>query len=387
MSLTTCDIAADLALGGTVTIPWGDYWVLPGAGLMATQPGTRVVMEPGAVFRLQPSDLGNGQILTFGDRCTLEGGVTVGDVANHVGTSGEWLHNIAIRGKGVRIIRHEAREAWGDGFNVSLGADDVQLIDCVADSNRRQGASLTGGARPIVAGGRYINTGLLGFTGPGAGIDVEPNPATQSATFSVEGFQIRDVEVSGNAGPGISVVRASGTVCSGTVDRVTSRGNRTGITAAGNAGTLDVTVRNCDITDSTQQGIISSAPGLEVHGGKVLRSGDIGVYLLQPARMSGLRVAESGRSGVRLDADADTSDLAGLLVEGNGRSANDTYQEVHINGASNVRLRQVSAYPAATGNRTRNGLYISGPAARLVGCDSTVGTRGSSYTRTDTVVV
>ena len=379
--MTLEEIRAALQTGGLVTIPAGDYWV-DSDGLVAAA-GTHIVCEPGAVLRMQPTNLGNYELLTLTDDCVLEGGVTVGDVASHLGTAGEWGHCVAVRGKRVQIFRHEAREAWGDGFNVSLGADDAQLIDCVADSNRRQGLSVTGAARVAVFGGRYITTGALGAAAPTAGIDMEPNPNS----FSVDDFTIEGVTVSGNAGPGLLLVRAAGTTCSGTVDNLTSHGNRTGITATGTAGVLDVTVRNCTVTDSTAQGIICAAAGMEVHGGKVLHSGDIGVYLLQPARMSGLRVAESGRSGVRLDADAGASDLAGLLVECNGRAANDTYQEVHINGASNVRLRQVSAYPAATGNRTRNGLYISGPAARLVGCDSTAGTRGSSYTRTDTVVI
>jgi hypothetical protein len=104
-----------------------------------------------------------------------------------------------------------AREAGGDGLYISH-ATDVNVSQCVFDSNYRQGCSMTDAIDGVCM---YKNTfsnsgkgvGGIPTGGPCAGIDVEPNTVAGGGPAPAQNFLknivIQDCISSGNAGEGI----------------------------------------------------------------------------------------------------------------------------------------------------------------------------------------
>jgi hypothetical protein len=113
---------------------------------------------------------------------------------------------IHIGGGAQRIIisRVTSKNMWGDGFYVS-GARDVKFCSITADNNRRQGLSIIDADGIQVMHSLFKNTR---GTRPSAGIDLEPDNATQSITK----VQIRHSKFLNNAGAGVEIAGKRGVV-------------------------------------------------------------------------------------------------------------------------------------------------------------------------------
>jgi hypothetical protein len=113
----------------------------------------------------------------------------------------------------VTIRQVQVRDCWGDGILIG-GFDDrtyidpttdaafsseVDLIDVVADGNRRQGISLISGRNIAFVRPRLMNTS---GTPPAAGIDIEPDLPTQS----VENVHVIGAITRNNQGPGVMLL-------------------------------------------------------------------------------------------------------------------------------------------------------------------------------------
>lgn len=114
--------------------------------------------------------------------------------------SGESRHGVAINGcQNITITDLMSNNTFGDGYCLGFpmssdyNNDNIKLIRCSADNNRRQGLSIVDGENVIVDGCVFTNThGTL----PSAGIDIEPNYADN--IYRINNIFIINCECSGN---------------------------------------------------------------------------------------------------------------------------------------------------------------------------------------------
>jgi len=110
-------------------------------------------------------------------------GTLVGDVESHSGSSGEWGMGIAILDSdNIELRDLTIKNCWGDciyigqvGYEKSSYSKNVFIDNVICQSARRQGMSIISGKDIYVINSKFIDTGSIKFTAPGAGIDIEPN--------------------------------------------------------------------------------------------------------------------------------------------------------------------------------------------------------------------
>jgi hypothetical protein len=207
---------------GEVVFRGGHTWTVKSTGInggIAPRSGTRIIIEAGAVLKVQPNAAPAGRLIDVGrdgpvHDVTIEGaGSLLGDLILHQGTDGQWGHliNITNGSSNIRVIGPlQLRQAWGDGIYVGGGAicHDIVVDGVIADDCRREGIA------PFWVDGCTVrhclvqNTGLtmnvmragIGVGGPGSGIDCEPNAGEIAKFLTIEYNTIK-----GTAGCGIYV--------------------------------------------------------------------------------------------------------------------------------------------------------------------------------------
>lgn len=109
-------------------------------------------------------------------------GSIIGDVSTHIGDTGEWGFGIYIaNSNNITIEDLTINECWGDAIYVGtesstvFTSDYINLKNVKCLRNRRQGLSIISAAYMNVVGCVFAHTGLIKYTSPGAGIDIEPN--------------------------------------------------------------------------------------------------------------------------------------------------------------------------------------------------------------------
>lgn len=148
---------------------------------------SNVYWHNNAVIRMMPSSLGkyNMVLILKSNNVTIDGGVFVGDVKEHLGLKGEWGHGIKCSGStNVQLVNLTCREFWGDGIDIieALDGNNEPTINCKNITirnvksfyNRRQGLSIEAGYNISIVDSEFAYTGHLKYTGPAAGIDIEP---------------------------------------------------------------------------------------------------------------------------------------------------------------------------------------------------------------------
>lgn len=294
-----------------VRVPAGTYRlrVAPnGHAIDITRAGTVLRLEPGAMLVLDPTGTaGSAIIAVSAPDVRIEGGSLVGDLAIPQSRIGEWGHGILLARGADRAVLSSVTvgRCWGDGFYIGGGVADVTLLDCTADSNRRQGLSIVHAVNPLVSGGRFVNTGMVGQTAPSAGIDVEPNPLRGQ---SVTGARIRNVVVSGNRGPGLLVVGVGGPVelhASGVVAR---RNAGHGFTLTGPQA--QVSLSSC-LAELNHTGYVvgPSAAPLTISASQA-RANSAGGFVLQAPRGSLDNCEATGNAGSGFEVRHTSSDSA-----------------------------------------------------------------------------
>ncbi|MEF3310572.1 hypothetical protein PV433_16935 [Paenibacillus sp. GYB004] len=168
------------------------------------------------LFKFQAKPNGLAEYVLFNlqgrEHVTLVRPWIVGDVQTHTGTTGEWGfgYYISNGSKHITIIEGKAEKFWGDGYYIGNNSsasslpipEHITLQDCIADSNRRQGLSVTAVKQGRVVGGSYSRTGAILSTPPAYGIDIEPN-AVASAYIDIS---LIDVQTSHNLRGGLQLV-------------------------------------------------------------------------------------------------------------------------------------------------------------------------------------
>lgn len=122
------------------------------------------------------------------DDVTLRNGRITGDVEGHTGT-GEWGYGVSIiHSTNVVLDNLYIEKCWGDGININFEdttkyySDNITIINCICNNNRRQGMSIEAGNNIHVEHCQFINTGGIKHTNPSAGVDIEPLVSNQTLT-------------------------------------------------------------------------------------------------------------------------------------------------------------------------------------------------------------
>lgn len=110
-------------------------------------------------------------------------GSLIGDVDTHLGVKGEWGMGIAILDSdNIEVQDLSIKNCWGDciyigqvGYLKESYSQKVSIYNVTCQAGRRQGLSIIAGKDIFIENCKFIDTGSLKFTAPGAGIDIEPN--------------------------------------------------------------------------------------------------------------------------------------------------------------------------------------------------------------------
>lgn len=273
-------------------------------------------MSPNAFLKIISSEAGNYQVFRLQDKegITIEGGTILGDRHSHIGSNGEWGMGISISGcKDITIKGVTIKDCWGDGIYISSSdlnpySQNIQIINCICDGNRRQGLSVVACRRALIMDCVFSNTW---GTDPQCGLDLEAN----------EGHVVKDVLVTrcsahGNSGSGFQVSGGSG------VSGATDYNSIIGCTAYENglSGIRVLEVSNLLLQGNilranSENGIVLSsgirygAESIHVTGNQCVSNNKNGIFLqdlgfsARQARgniLSGNRCEENGLAGIYL---------------------------------------------------------------------------------------
>lgn len=151
-----------------------------------------------ATLQVKPSSQdGYNAILIRANNVTIDGANIVGERDQHIGITGEFGMGIELRTcSNIRIINCNIKDCWGDGIYVGLGMSNVFIDNVLSNNNRRQGMSVIDVDGLFVTNSAFNNTN---GTAPQAGIDFEPNFATER----IKNVLLSNVTTKGNIGSGL----------------------------------------------------------------------------------------------------------------------------------------------------------------------------------------
>lgn len=342
-----------------------------GGGIKLNQPGTTLWLY-GAKIRLNVNTFTHYQMINVtAPDCRVLGGTLIGDVVAHTGSAGEWGYGISVGGGGHRFVAENvyATLCWGDGFFIWQRPTDVSFLNCVGDDNRRQGCSIIDAVRPRVTGGAYINNGKTKFTGPGGGIDLEPDPGSARDVLDAV---ITGVTLTGNKGPGFWS-SSNGRTITATVTGCRSIGNGwTGFLVDGvnNLTTLNSCESNGNAWDGFSVGTNVGLPvGTKINGCVAQTNAGYGItdYGIG-TQITGGSVENNGQTG--LDLHGNGNIVLGTSAKGNcTRNMSDVQVDIYSADAS---LNGVKSVAGVNAIRPNYGFAVRSTAtgARLVGCDA-----------------
>ncbi len=203
----TAAIQAAIDAGINVYIPDGTYlinadndgWGHTYKGGIRPKTGSTIIMSPGAVLKAKPNTNGFYNVISLDqvENVVISGGNIIGDVDEHVGSSGEFGYGIGIyESNRVRIDNVKISKCWGDG--IILGSrdeihgenNDIRIDGCIIHDCRRQGISAVVGGKNIVVSDTHIYN--ISGTAPQSGIDIEPNNGEPIDGMIITGCTIHD---------------------------------------------------------------------------------------------------------------------------------------------------------------------------------------------------
>ncbi len=315
----------------------------------------------------------------------VKGGSLIGDRDIHTGTGGEHGYGIFVSGSSQDVLIQNVTTSnfWGDG--IYIGAADYSRLSrifvdrCTSYNNRRQGMSITSGQYIYVSNSEF--TGTNG-TAPQAGIDVEPNTASD-ATQKVRYLVIENCRFSGNTGSGVELVGTvyddstpeNSSILYATVSRCTAAGNTGSGIKLNNCG--QVTVHDNNVYGNTGNGILLNiaVKDCTVSENKITANTGYGIYMYNGVDRNNvidnsLRGHEYGIYGYN----ADLNDISGnkLFNCNNGILLDQCgYNTIKSNKVINAKYQGLSfvnpdsSYNQAEGNLFHNvgfdtGAEISG---------------------------
>lgn len=135
---------------------------------------------------LEPNDLEDYQMVQVKNKNNVKihgSGSLIGDVETHTGIKGEWGMGVEVLSSdNVQVKDLTIKNCWGDCVYIGQSeykresySRNVIIDNVICQAGRRQGLSIIAGQNIYVKKCKLIDTGLIKFTAPGAGIDIEPN--------------------------------------------------------------------------------------------------------------------------------------------------------------------------------------------------------------------
>lgn len=273
-------------------------------------------MSPNAFLKVISSEAGSYQVFRLQDKegITIEGGNILGDRHSHIGSNGEWGMGISISGcRDIKIKGVTIKDCWGDGIYISSSdlnpySQNIQIINCICDGNRRQGLSVVACRRALIMDCVFSNTW---GTDPQCGLDLEAN----------EGHVVKDVLVTrctahGNSGSGFQV--SGGTGVSGATDYNSIIGctaYENGLSGIRALEVSNLLLQGNILRANSENGIVLSsgirygAESIHVTGNQCVSNNKNGIFLqdlgfsAREARgniLSGNRCEENGLAGIYL---------------------------------------------------------------------------------------
>lgn len=110
------------------------------------------------------------------------GAVVEGDISTHLTDEGEFGFGFAISSsENINLYNCVSNNNWGDGYIfLPAGTEETNnfncnLYNCEAHYNRRQGLSIVALYEGSIDNFKATGTGILKYTAPAAGIDIEPD--------------------------------------------------------------------------------------------------------------------------------------------------------------------------------------------------------------------
>lgn len=203
--LNTCSTNGD----GYVYFPGKTFIITATTGLQIPS-NIHIILNPKTIIKANNTGVNTYQMLNLYNVSNVyiegNGATIMGDKDTNVAADGEYGHGVSIRGcTTVYISNLKVTKAYGDGFYVGSTStttppsENVYLINCISDTNNRNGLSIINIKNMLVLGGEYKNNK---GADPQFGIDVEPNSNTQM----IQNLKIDGVMTSGNVQGGISLV-------------------------------------------------------------------------------------------------------------------------------------------------------------------------------------
>ena len=225
---------------GTLFVPNGTYLVSDAIPLVSNMV---LAGAANAVIVRAENNLENYEVIAIHnvENVTVRNLTIKGERATHTGTTGEWGNVVSIKGsKNIRIEDCVCSDGWGDGVYIGTGnngCENVSIVDCTIDNNRRNGISVVNCAGIHVKGCTISNTQGVA---PQMAIDFECNNASESVTNAI-------------------------------IENCVFKGNKFGVGTGNGSNLYEVIVRNCSFYGN--QGISIFGTSDETVGGNFLVKG------------------------------------------------------------------------------------------------------------------
>ena len=395
----------------TVYIPAGTYMVDAVTNQTGQNRGgpfipsnSHIVMDVSTVIKAIPnaSDSYNVLLINNATNVIVENGTVQGDRATHVNTGVFGACCVAIWGStDVFIYNVTAKDSYTDGFWILYNdavapyaeSRNVHLINCTADNNYRNGASVIGCIGGSIVGGRYINSN---GTAPQDGIDVEPNANNGSGGPStVSNFVVQGVHAYGNSTTGIEVYGAGtveyvdliGNFCydngaQGIVYRSASNGSVDTNTVYDNAvngisaySVTNTAFNNNITTKNVQAGIIIQNPQNAltqdlVIDGNISNENGTGILVtgltnqIANVVVSNNEVFANQGDGININY-ASNVRVDSNVIASNGLATDDTYSSIITANTTYTNITNNTCRHGGTANQVKYGINIG---ATSVGC-------------------
>lgn len=161
-----------------VLVPSGNYYVEENITL---EPDTTLEFMEDAIATKIPTEESSYRMFDMFrvENVTIKNAKIIGDMSNHLGTSGEYGYPIYIaESENVSILNCDISEAWGDGIYIGLRymsnpqklTKNITVDNCYLHNNSRNGLTIGTGTNITVKNTKITDTNR---TSPMAGIDIE----------------------------------------------------------------------------------------------------------------------------------------------------------------------------------------------------------------------
>ena len=181
-----CNLSDDLN-SGSIHISDGIYKVQvdnKNKCCLSLNSNTELIVD-GTII-LEGNDLKDYQIIQVKNKKNVRihgKGTIIGDVGTHTGTTGEWGMGVEIlSSQNVEVKDLQIKNCWGDCVYIGQSeykkesySRNVTIENVVCKAGRRQGLSLISGKDIFIKNCKFLDTGTIRYTPPGAGMDIEPN--------------------------------------------------------------------------------------------------------------------------------------------------------------------------------------------------------------------